>query len=84
MSKPKADKKPEFTLDADILVLEEIAKGITQISNVFKKMNEGPINRRGIAILLQDMIGTANISKKQIALVLDAAANLDEYLKTNK
>ena len=72
--------KGEFTLTADILVLDEIALAITQISGVFKKMNAGPIKRRAIVILLQDMIGDQNISKKQINAVLDAAAELDNYL----
>ncbi len=81
MSKTKEQKRGEFTLAADILVLEEIALAITQISGVFKKMNQGPLKRRALVILLQDMIGETNISKKQINHVLDAAADLDQYLK---
>lgn len=75
--------KGEFTLSADILVLEEIALAITQISGVFKKMNQGPLKRRALVILLRDTIGADNITIKQINAVLDAAADLDQYLKTN-
>lgn len=81
MSKTKEQKKGEFTLSADILVLEEIALAITQVSGVFKKMNQGPLKRRALVILLRDMIGQDNITIKQINYVLDAAASLDEYLK---
>lgn len=77
---PPSDKKGEFTLTADILVLDEIAEAITQISGVFKKMNEGPLQRRTLVILLRDMIGPTKITSKQINAVLDAAAKLDEYL----
>lgn len=84
MSKTKDQKKVEFTLSGDILVLEEIALAITQISNVFKKMNQGPLNRRALVILIRDMVGKDNITNKQIIDVLDAASNLDQYLKTNK
>lgn len=76
-------KKAEFTLSSDILVLDEIALAITQISGVFKKLNKGPLSRRALVILLKDMIGPDNINNKQINFVLDAAQNLDEYL-TNK
>jgi hypothetical protein len=72
--------KGEFTLTADILVLDEIALAITQISGVFKKMKQGPLSQRAIVILLQDAIGESNINKKQIMYVLDAAAELDTYL----
>lgn len=81
MSTTKQQKKGEFTLTADMLVLDEIALAIKQISGVFKKMNQGPLKRRALVILLQDMIGDTNISKKQINHVLDAAEKLDEYLK---
>jgi hypothetical protein len=80
MSKTKEQKQGEFTLTADILVLDEIALAIKQISGVFKKMKEGPVKRRALVILLQDMIGDQNINKKQINAVLDAAAKLDDYL----
>lgn len=77
---PKEALKKEFTLTADIVVLDEIALAITQISGVFKKMNQGPLNRRALIVLLQDMIGKDNITVKQINAVLDAAAKLDTYL----
>lgn len=80
----KESLKREFTLSADILVLDEIGRAITQISGVFKRMNSGPLNRRALVVLLQDMIGDGNISKKQINQVLDAAARLDEYLTKPK
>lgn len=84
MSTTKEQKKGEFTLTADILVLDEIALAVKQVSGVFKKMNQGPLKRRALVILLQDMIGDSNISKKQIIAVLDAAERLDEYLKPNQ
>jgi hypothetical protein len=76
----KEEKQGEFTLTADILVLDEIALGIKQISGVFKKMNQGPLNRRGLVVLLKDAIGSGNITSKQINQVLDAAEKLDDYL----
>jgi hypothetical protein len=59
----KSEDKPEST--------EILAASIVQISDGFAKLLNSGLTKRAISVLLQDGIGAAKISKKDIILVLD-------------
>lgn len=49
---------------------EVLAGSIIRIADGFEKLLKSDLNERAYTVLLQDIIGSGNISKKQIQLVL--------------
>lgn len=79
MSKDKNNY--EMILSGDFTALETIAKGITEVSDAFIKINEGPLTRRAIVLLIKDTSSTP-LNHTQINAVLDAAAGLkDQFVR---
>ncbi len=56
--------------------MEVLAKAIIEISDAFIKLNQGPLQRRTITLLLKDYTGLA---ARDIDKVLDAAPKLKSY-----
>ncbi len=56
--------------------LEVLAKSIIEISDAFKKIQAGPLQRRTIVLLLKDYTGLAG---RDIEKILDAAPKLKDY-----
>lgn len=62
--------------------VELLAKSIIQVAEGFKKVLASPLNERALICLLQEGIGSGNISRTQIKLVLQALPRLKGwYLK---
>jgi len=61
--------------------IELIAKSIIDIAEGFEKLKTSKLKRRAIVLLLQDAIGSSNITKSQIEKVLEYTPKLkDIYL----
>lgn len=59
-----------------------LAKAITDIAEWFAKLQAWPLKQDTIIVLLQQQIGSANINKSQIRLVLEALPLLKStYIK---
>lgn len=59
--------------------VELLAKSIVQVAEGFQKVLSSPLSRRALLVLLQDGIGNAKITKRQIQLVLDALTRLKAW-----
>lgn len=64
----KNEEKPES--------VELLASSIVKVAEGFDKIKNSPLNQRGLIVLLHDGIGSANITKRQIKLVLEALPRL--------
>lgn len=77
--------KEKITVKLDDLnpePIELIAKSIIDVAEAFQKINNSKLKKRAIVLLLQDSIGSTNITRTQIELVLEHAPKLkDIYLK---
>ena len=76
--KPKA-KSQQITVkvnEANPEPLEVLAKAIIEVSDAFIKLQNGPLERRTIVLLLKDYTGLAG---RDIEKVLDAAPKLKTY-----
>jgi hypothetical protein len=67
----KSEDEPETT--------ELLARSIVQVAEGFEKIRKGRLNQRAIIVLLHDGIGAANITKRQIMLVLDNLPRLKAW-----
>lgn len=56
--------------EGDEETTELLASSIVKVADGFTKLLSSNLNERAYLVLLQDMIGTGNISKTQIQLVL--------------
>lgn len=74
------DKNIILELDANIMVIEEIADGITKVAESFKKLKNSKLKEEAIILLLQNMIGSSHITKKQIKQVIECGSKLDKYV----
>lgn len=73
--KPNTEiKTPDQTKTVD-----EIAAEIKSLSDGIKKLNNGPMKRRAVLVLLRDSISGKPMSLNEIDRVLDAAADLHRY-----
>lgn len=59
--------------------VELLAKSIIQVSDGFEKFLNSELNEKALILLLHGIIGTANISKSQIKLVLDSLPRLKAW-----
>lgn len=59
--------------------VELLAKSVVQVAEGFQKILNSPLNQRGLIVLLHDGIGTSNITKTQIRLVLEALPRLKAW-----
>jgi hypothetical protein len=71
----KSDDSPEST--------ELLASSIVQVADGFSKLLNSRLNERAYLVLLHDMIGAGNISKKQIQLVLKNLPRLKAWYIKN-
>lgn len=55
---------------------ELLAKSVIMVAEGYKQVLESPLKQRGLIVLLHDIIGTSNITKSQIKLVLEALPRL--------
>lgn len=76
MNKAKKDTSFKMILTSDAIGIEEIAKAITEISEAFIKINNGPLTQRAIMILIKDRCPELTLG--QIKSVLDTASTLKE------
>lgn len=81
-------RKPPITVVKDAAnpePIELLAKSIVEVSKAFEWLNNGPLTRRAIVLLLHDRIGAQHINKSQIELVLDNLPRLRAwYVKEPK
>lgn len=63
--------------------VELLAASIVQVAEGFSKLLNSRLNERAYLVLLHDMIGTSNISKKQISLVLKNLPRLKAWYIKN-
>lgn len=76
-TRPRIIKNPEDPIPTQIF-----QRAILDMSEAAKKLNNGPLKRRAVTLLIQDAVGANKISRTQIELVLDAAEELGRtYLK---
>lgn len=84
MSGPKKTNNFDLILSSESTGIEEIAAALTQVSDAFIKINNGPLTRRAIVLLIKDA-SKVSLSNKEIEAVLDAAVRLkDEFIKKQK
>lgn len=59
--------------------IELLAKSVIQVGEASQKILDAGLTKRGLIVLLQDMIGPSNIRKRDIALVLDNLPRLKAW-----
>lgn len=62
--------------------VELIAKSIIDVSNAFKTISKGGLNKRAIVLLLHDMVKNKGVGINQIEAILDAAPKLESHYIT--
>jgi hypothetical protein len=62
----------------------ELADGLDKISAAVKKLLNGPLTKRAILVLIKDNCQQPGPSFRTIEMILDASANLDQYLAKNQ
>lgn len=75
--------KKKDSIDPVIVGMAEVpteimAQAIVDVANAAKKLANSRLTKRAILVLLRD---ETNLPMRQIEIVLDAAANLDKYVK---
>lgn len=75
--------KTQIVKDEKIQIPVQIMEqSIVDVAKAARQLKNSRITQRAIVLLIQDELGVRNISKDQIANVLDAAAELDKvYLR---
>lgn len=75
----KQSDKPE-----ELVPVEILARQIGQLATAAKRLEQGPLTRRCIVVLLKDMLGN-KVSKEAIESVIDALPNLERtYVRAGK
>jgi hypothetical protein len=59
---------------AEAVPIEILATAVTEIARAFKKINEGPLKRKALLVLLKDSSG---VPMNQITRVLDSLTDLE-------
>jgi hypothetical protein len=59
--------------------VELLAKSVIQVAEGFEKLDNGPLTRGALVVLLRNGIGESKISKAQIRLVLEALPRLKSW-----
>lgn len=67
----KNEEKPES--------VELLAQSILQVAEGFNKVTNSSLTQRALVVLLHDAVGTSNITKGQIKLVLEALPRLKAW-----
>lgn len=75
MKEPIKIKKTEGNEEST----ELLAASIVKVADGFERLLKSDLNHRAYMVLLQDMIGAANISKGQIKLVLENLPRLKAW-----
>jgi hypothetical protein len=78
-----AAKKVSIVKDkTDEIPVEIMERAIVNISEGMQRLTGSRLTKRAIVLLVQDSVGSAAVTKKQVEWVLDAAASLGKtYLK---
>lgn len=74
-------KRGERTIDlGDPATQVELAAALEKVSEAAKKILNGPLTKRAVLVLIKDLCPQTGYSLSSIETVLEAAANLDQYV----